>query len=234
MVLSLHKSNVYIKKKLQVWIVRKSFPLLGAKTSLTCAGLQITPSQVSQCRAENGNLQKTGLSLAMVPRFHRSNVYIKRKLRVWRVQKWIPLVGGKTAPTCAGLQTTLSDVRQHSPDNGNSGLLFAMVPCLHQSNVYIKRKLRVWRVQKWIPLVCAKTTLTCVGPQTTPSDVMQYRSENGNSGLLFAVIPCLHQSNVYLKEDSDMECPEMYFSSRFKNRTYLCGPANYPVSCEAV
>ena len=139
-----------------------------------------------------------GLPFPVVLYLNQSNVYIKRKLQVWRVQKCIPLVGGKTALTCAGLQTTLSDVRQHSPNNGNLGLLFAMVPCLHQSNVYIKRKLRVWRVQKWIPLVCAKIKLTCVCLQTTPSDVMRYRSENGNSGLLIAVIPCLHQSNVFI------------------------------------
>ena len=31
-----------------------------AKTSLTCAGLQPTPSQVSQNRANNGNLRKSG------------------------------------------------------------------------------------------------------------------------------------------------------------------------------
>ena len=112
-----------------------------------------------------------GLPFPMVLYLHQSNVHIKRKLQVWRVQKCIPLVRGKTALTCAGLQTTLSDVRQHSPYNGNLGLLFAMVPCLHQSNVYTKRKLPIWRVQKWIPLVCAKTTLTCVGPQTTPDAV---------------------------------------------------------------
>ena len=48
-----------------------------------------------------------------------------------------------------------------------SGLPIAMVPCLHQCKVYIKRKLRVWRAQKCNFLVSAKTEPTVVGQQTT-------------------------------------------------------------------
>ena len=59
---------------------------------------------------------------------------------------------------------------------GNPGLPFAMVPFLHQMNVYIKTKLQVWRVQKCILLVGAKTALTCAGRHTTPPDVSQYRA----------------------------------------------------------
>ena len=55
-----------------------------------------------------------------------------------------------------------------------------MVPCLLQSNVYIKRKLRVWRHQKCICLVGTKTPLTCAGRQTTPSQESRYRPGNGN------------------------------------------------------
>ena len=50
----------------------------------------------------------------------------------------------------------------------NSGLPIPMVPHLHQSNGYIKRKLREWRVQKCIALVGAETVLTSAWPQTTP------------------------------------------------------------------
>ena len=50
----------------------------------------------------------------------------------------------------------------------NSGLPIPMVPRLHQSNGYIKRKLREWRVQKCIALVGADTVLTSAWPQTTP------------------------------------------------------------------
>ena len=55
----------------------------------------------------------------------------------------------------------------------------AMVPCLHQGNIYTKRKLREWRDQKCIPLVDAKTILTCPGRQNAPSRGRRYRTQNG-------------------------------------------------------
>ena len=51
---------------------------------------------------------------------------------------------------------------------GNSGLPLLMVPCLHQSNGHMKRKLRAWRVQKCMTLVSVDTVLTSAGPQSTP------------------------------------------------------------------
>ena len=44
----------------------------------------------------------------------------------------------------------------------------AMVLWLHQGNISTKRKLRVWRHQKYIQLVGAITTLTCEGRQKYP------------------------------------------------------------------
>ena len=52
-----------------------------------------------------------------------------------------------------------------------------MVQCFHQSNEYIKRKLGLWKVQKYIPLVGGISALTCAGPQITPTHVRQYRAE---------------------------------------------------------
>ena len=83
---------------------------------------------------------------------------------------------------------------------GNPGLPFTMVPCLHQCNVYIKRKLQVWRVQN------AGSTF--------------------RHGSMFASKQCLYQ-----KEVTGIESLKMHSSSRWNNRTYLCGTANYPVSC---
>ena len=40
--------------------MQKCTSLVGAKTALSCAGWQTTPSDVSQYRAENENLQKSG------------------------------------------------------------------------------------------------------------------------------------------------------------------------------
>ena len=115
---------------------------------------------------------------------------------------------------------------------GNSNLPFTMVPSLPQSNVYINRNLRVWRVQICIPLVGAKTTHTCAGLQTNPSHVRLYSGDNGNlrvfgsafrHGNVFAPKECLYQ-----KEATDIESPKIYSSSLCKHRTYMCGPANLP------
>ena len=97
----------------------------------------------------------------------------------------------------------------------NWGGLIAMVPCLHQGNVHIKRNLWVWRDQKCIPLVSAKSPFTCAGRQTTPSQGSRYRPENGNflklwrtyrHGTVFAP-----RQYLYEKEATGMDGREMYF-----------------------
>ena len=60
------------------------------------------------------------------------------------------------------------------------GLPIPMVPRLHLSNGYIKRKLRIWRGQKCISLLGAETVLISAGPQTTPFHGGQYKAEDGN------------------------------------------------------
>ena len=118
-------------------------PLVGAKTALTYAELQTTPSPVSQYRAENGNLRKSGSTFHhLVPCLHQSNVYIKKKVPVWRVQKRVPLVGAKTTLICAGLQSTSSHVSQYRVENTNlpifvstflHGAVFLSKKCLYQN-----------------------------------------------------------------------------------------------------
>ena len=114
----------------------------------------------------------------------------------------------------------------------------SMVPFLHQENIYIKRKLRVWRDQKCIPSVGAITPLNCAGRHNTPSRGRQYRAQNGKFGKLgrtyghgtvFAPRKYLHQ-----KEATGMERAEMYSVSRCNNPTYQCRLSKYPVSREAV
>ena len=61
-----------------------------------------------------------------------------------------------------------------------SGIPIPMVPHFHQSNGYIKRKLRVWRAQNSNPVDGAETVLSSAGPQTTPFHGGQYRAKNGN------------------------------------------------------
>ena len=114
----------------------------------------------------------------------------------------------------------------------------AMVPCLHQGNIYMKRKLRRWSDQKCIPLVGAETALTCAGRQTTQSHVSQYRAENGNfrkfgstfrHGTVFAPKQYLHQ-----KEATGMESLKMHSLDGAKTELTCAGPSNNPVSREAV
>ena len=119
--------------------------------------------------------------IAMVPCLHQGNISTKRKLRVWRNQKCIPLVGEKTPVTCAVRQNTQSRGRQYRGPRTESWVNWdghmAIVPGLHQGNIYTKRKLRVWRDQKCIPLVGAVTPLTCAGSQSTLSRGRQDRSQ---------------------------------------------------------
>ena len=102
----------------------------------------------------------------------------------------------------------------------------AMVPCLHQGNIYIKRKLGVWRDQKCIWLVRAITPHNCAGRHNTPSGKL---GRTYGHGTVFVPRKYLHQ-----KEATGMERPEMYSVSRCNNPTNLCGPSYYPVSREAV
>ena len=97
----------------------------------------------------------------------------------------------------------------------NWGAPIAMVPCLHQGNIYMKRKLRVSRDQKCIPLVGAKNPLTWGGRQTTPSQGIRNRAENGmllklewtyRHDTMFAP-----RQYLYQKEATGMERPEMYY-----------------------
>ena len=99
----------------------------------------------------------------------------------------------------------------------------AMVPYFHQGNIYTKRKLRVWRDQKCMPLVGAITTLTCAGRHNTPARGRQYRAQNGKFGKLgwtnghgnvFAP-----RKYLYQKEATGMERPVMYSVSRCINPT---------------
>ena len=109
-----------------------------------------------------------------------------------------------------------------------------MVPCLHQGNIYTKRKLRVWRDQKCIPLVGAKAILNCASRQNSQSRLMRYRAKTGKLRKLgetyrFGTVFAPRQY-LYQKEATGMERPEMHSASRCNNPTYLCGPSKYPVS----
>ena len=103
-----------------------------------------------------------------------------------------------------------------------------MIPCLHQGYIYIKRELGVWRVQKCIPLVGAKTPLTCDGRQTTPCQGRRYRAVNGKLRIFGRIhrrgTVCAPRQYLYEKTARGIESPEMYSFNRCKNPSYLCWP----------
>ena len=120
-----------------------------------------------------------GLHIAMVQCLYQSNDYMKRKLREWTAQKCNFPVRAKTVPSGAGLQITPFFAEPYRADNekcGNWGLPITMVPCLHLSNDYIKRKLRVWKAQKCNFLVSAKNVPTGRGLQIATFLAAPYRA----------------------------------------------------------
>ena len=118
------------------------------------------------------------------------------------------------------------------------GLSIPMVPRLHQSNGYIKRKLRARRVQKCIALVGADTVLITAWPQSTLFNERWYRVPNGNMRNFGPTNPhgtaFVPKKWLYQKEATDMESSKLYRPSRCRYRTYLCVEAKYPISWEVV
>ena len=96
---------------------------------------------------------------------------------------------------------------------GNSGLPFTMVPFLHQSNIYIKWKLREWRAKKCNPYLSAKSPPRIANLQSIRFHAAPYRAAGRNllkfgatfrHGTVFAPKQYLHQ-----KEARGMQSPEM-------------------------
>ena len=177
-----------------------------------------------------------GEPIAMVLCLHQGNIYIKRKLRLWRDHKCILLVGAKTPFTCAGRQTTLYQGNQYRAENQNlhkfgwtyhHGTVFVPRQCLYQNKATDTDTPEMY-FPSWF-----KTPQTCAGRQTTLSQMSRYRPENGNlrklgwtyrHGTVFAPRQYLSQ-----KEATGKERPEMYSPTRCKNPSYLCRPSNYSV-----
>ena len=145
-----------------------------------------------------------GILFAMVPCLHQCKVYIKRKLRVWTAKNAISKSVQKPhRPVRVNkLPCVVQLLIAHAIEIFEiSGLPIALVPILHQCNVYIVRKLRVWRVHKCNFLVSAKTAPTVTGQQTTPCLATPYRASNENfrnigdtfrHGTVFAPMQCLY------------------------------------------
>ena len=182
MVPCLYQGNIYIKRKLWVWRDQKCIILVGAKISLTCAGRQTTLSQGTRYTAENTKLRKLWWTYRHGTVLHQGNIYFKKEATGVERPEMYFSSRCKIPLTCAGCRITRLKgvgIGPRTETSVNWGGSIAMVPYLYQYNIYIKRKLLVWRVQKCIPKLCAKTPLCCVGRQTTLSQGTRYRVEKG-------------------------------------------------------
>ena len=298
----LHQSNGFINRKLRAWRVQKCIALVGADTVLTSWGPETTPFQGRQYRTQNGNMRNFGptnphgtafapkqwlyqkeATGMESPKMHRPSLCryrtyhcVEAKYPVswgavqgteWKYAKfrpyqspwyrvctkamviskgsygngefknvlpelvqisYLPLRGSKVPRFMGGSIGPRMEIRE------TSALPIYIILRLHQSNGYIKRKLRAWRVEKCIALVGADTVLTSWGPETTSFQGRQYRAQNGNMrnfgptnphGTAFASKQWLYQ-----KEATGMESSKMYGPSRCRYRTYHCVEAKYPVS----
>ena len=121
---------------------------------------------------------------------------------------------------------------------GKSGLPFAEVPCLHQSNLHMKKKLREWRTQKCNPCFGAERPPLSTGQQTarfyaapygTVSSKLRKVGASFRRGTLFAPI-----QSTYEKEATGMENPKMQSLFWCRKPTSQYAPSNYPVPCSAV
>ena len=173
----LHQCKVYIKRKLRVWRAQNAFsypvqkphrPVPSCKLPVSCSAILGQQMEI---------LGISGLPITMAPCLHQCKVYIKRKLWVWRAQNAISYPVQKLhrlVPSCKLPRVMQCHIEPAIKIFGLLGLPIAMVLCLHQRNVYIKRKLRVWRAQNCHFLVGANTAPTGMGQQTTPCHTAPY------------------------------------------------------------
>ena len=142
---------------------------------------------------------------------------------------YLPLRGSKVPRFMGGNKGTRMEIYK------TSALPIPMVPRLHQSNGYIKRKLQAWRIHKCIVLVGANPVLFTVWPNTTPflgvykNGNMRNFGPTNPHGTAFAPKKWLHQ-----KEATGMESSKMYRLTRCTYRTHHCVEAKYPVLWEVV
>ena len=123
MVPCLHQGNIYTKRKLRVCRNQKCITLVGAKPHLPVPAVKIPRLDGGSIGPRTESWVNCDGPISMVPCFYQGNIYTKTKLRVWRDQKCIPLVGAITPLTCAGRQNTPSRRRQYRAQNRKLGKL---------------------------------------------------------------------------------------------------------------
>ena len=145
----------------------------------------------------------SGLDIAMVPCLHQSNFGSKGSYGVdepKNVNLESVQTTSKPVRTCKVPGFLQRRIGPRMEICVNLWLPVSMVPCLHQSNLHIKKKLCDRRAWKCKPSVGAKCVQTCKDLHLTRFHAAPYRADNGNLGLLIAMVPCFHQSNTHIKK----------------------------------
>ena len=212
----LHQSNPYIRK-LREWRTQKCNPCFGAESPPLSTGQQTTRFHAAPYGTVSANLRKVGAS------FRRGTVFAPIQ------STYEKEATGMENPKMQSLFWCRKPTSQYAPANypgfmqrrmgpsvqicGKSGLPFAEVPCLHQSNLHMKRKLREWRTQKCNPCFGAESPPRSTRLQTTRFYAAPYGTVSANlrkvgasfrRGTVFAPI-----QSTYEKEATGMENPKM-------------------------
>ena len=137
----------------------------------------------------------------------------------------------KSPRTCAIQESNRFYEAPYMGDNGNLrkfGAPYATVPCLHQTNVHSKRKLRGRRDKKYNPYVGAKSPQTCASRESNRFYAAPYMSNNENlrkvgatyrHGTVFTPKQCAYQ-----KEAMGKQSPKIYSLRGFRKPINLFGP----------
>ena len=114
------------------------FPWLVQISYLAVRGSKLSRVMRVNIGSRKEICETSGLPIPMVPHLHQSNGYMKSKLRAWRVQKCIALVGADTVQPVWGRKLPLFMGGSIGPRNEiceTSGIPITMVLHLHQAMV---------------------------------------------------------------------------------------------------
>ena len=106
MVSRLHQSIGYIKRSYGHRESRNISPYSVQTPYLPVSGSKVPRFIGGSIGPKMEICETSTLPIPMVPRLHQNNGYIKRKLRAWRVQNCIALLGADTVLTTAWKQST--------------------------------------------------------------------------------------------------------------------------------
>ena len=182
-----------MKRKLREWRTQKCNPCFREKAHLAFVpGQQTTRFHAAPYGTVSANLRRSGIPFAEVP-FCTNPIYIWGSYGNGEPKNAILVLVQKAHLAVRASKLPGFMQRRMGPSVqicGKSGLPFAEVPCLHQSNLHMKRKLREWRTQKCNPCFGAESPPRSTRLQTTRFYAAPYGTVSANLRTVFAPIQC--------------------------------------------